>query len=114
MAKEIEIGTVVACLEGVLSRRLTAYIAGVQDGRLVDEWASDIIVPNQDQEDRLRGAFQIVLFLQGESETDEMIKAFFIGMNPWLGDHTPAEYIHSGNWEAALAAAQSMISGGYS
>src|SRR5688572_5779906 len=52
-------------LQELLSRRLTAYIAGVDNGRTVARWASGEIteIRQHGTEQRLRAAYEIALLL---------------------------------------------------
>lgn len=100
-------------LEQVLSRRLTAVIAGVKDGKTIARWASDDTTEIQyNKEQRLRMTFQIVLLLLGSQDSPQMVKAWFIGLNPQLGDESPAEVIRKGQLQEAWNAAQAFVVGG--
>lgn len=100
-------------LEQVLSRRLTAVIAGVKDGKTIARWASDDTTEIQyNKEQRLRMTFQIVLLLLGSQDSPQMVKAWFIGLNPQLGDESPAEVIRKGQLQEAWNAAQAFVVSG--
>jgi hypothetical protein len=100
-------------LQEILSRRLTAYIAGVQDGKTVSRWASGEIseVRDHDVERRLRVAYEISTLLLIH-DSPQTVKAWFIGLNPQLEDTSPAEAIHEGNLKQALRAARAFSVGG--
>ena len=93
-------------LQEVLSRRLTAYVAGVQDGKTVTRWANGEVteVRDIDVEQRLRTAYEISLLLLTQ-ESPQTVRAWFIGMNPELDDVAPVEAIRDGNLKDALLAA---------
>lgn len=100
-------------LQGLLSPRLTAYIAGVRDTKRVARWASGDLAGIRDHltEQRLRGTYevaQIMLPVEGPETT----RSWFIGMNPRLGDVSPAEAIHDGPLSEALAVVH-LFSAGY-
>lgn len=100
-------------LQEVLSRRLTAYIVGVGDGKTVSRWANREVAEIRDPEteQRLRTAYEIVqLLLTGD--TVQTVKAWFIGLNPELDDVSPAEAIRTGHLREALAAARAFRIGG--
>ncbi len=107
------ISEVAGLLQEVLSRRLTAYVAGVRDGKTVTRWANKEVteVRDHETEQRLRTAYEIAyLLLSGDSA--HTVKAWFIGLNPQLGDVSPAEVIRDGRLKEALAAARAFTVGG--
>ncbi len=100
-------------LQEVLSRRLTAYIAGVQDAKTVTRWANGAVLEIRDYaaEQRLRTAYEIVQMLLVE-ESPQTVRAWFIGLNPQIGDTPPAEAISEGRLKDALTAARAFLAGG--
>lgn len=100
-------------LQELLSRRLTAYISGVDNGRTVARWASGEIteIRQQETEQRLRAAYEIALLLL-DQDAPETVRAWFIGLNPQLGDVSPAEAIHDGNLKETFGAARAFLAGG--
>jgi hypothetical protein len=98
-------------LQSLLSRRLVAYIAGVKDAKTVSRWANGEVEARPESERRLRDAYQIALLLK-EFDSPRIVKAWFIGLNPHLADTAPAEVIHDGRSQEALAAARAFIVGG--
>lgn len=98
-------------LQSLLSRRLVAYIAGVKDAKSVSRWASGEVEPREDSEQRLRVAFEITQLLI-EFDSPGIIKAWFIGLNPQLGDTSPAEALHEEQLKEVKAAARAFIAGG--
>ena len=96
-------------LQAVLGQKLTALLAGTPDPKAVGEWARGVRAPHPGKEARLRLAFQIVeLLLQAESE--RTVRAWFLGMNPYLDDRSPASVIASGKEpRAALEAAYAFL-----
>ena len=101
-------------LEQVLSRRLTAVIVGVKDGKTIAHWAAGDTegIRNQETEQRLRMTYQIVLLLLHSQDSQQTVKAWFIGLNPQLGDISPAEAIRNGQLQETLAAARAFAAGG--
>ncbi|MGA7669675.1 MAG: XRE family transcriptional regulator [Nitrolancea sp.] len=101
-------------LEQVLSRRLTAVIVGLKDGKTIARWAAGDTqeIRNEDTEQRLRMTYQIVLLLLRSQDSQQTVKAWFIGLNPQLGDVSPAEAIRSGQLQETLAAARAFVIGG--
>ena len=112
-ATTASIREVASTLQALLSRRLTAYVAGVGDGKTVSRWASGEVADIRDvaTEQRLRAAYEIAQMLL-QYDSAQTVKAWFIGMNPQLDDTSPAEAIHDGNLKESLAAARAFIVGG--
>lgn len=93
-------------LQEVLSTRLTAFLAGLQAGKPVRDWASGDVreISDSEVEQRLRTAYEILLLLLIH-ESPETVRSWFIGMNPELDDVSPAESIRDGNLKEAKIAA---------
>lgn len=100
-------------LQEVLSRRLTAYIVGVRDGKTVTRWANGEVTEIRDYETerRLRTAYEITQLLLTE-ESPRTVRAWFIGLNPQIDDTPPAETIVEGRLKDALSAARAFMVGG--
>ena len=98
-------------LQDLLSRRLVAYIADVKDAKTVSRWANGEADPREESEKRLRTAYEITHLLV-EFDSPRVVKAWFIGLNPQLGDMSPAEAIHGGQLKEALVAARAFMAGG--
>lgn len=105
---------VVRFLQELLSRRLTAVIAGVKEGKTIARWAADdgAEVRMLEKEQRLRMAYQIAILLLSSSDSQQTVKAWFIGLNPQLGDVSPAEAIREDRLKDAWLAAQDFAFGG--
>lgn len=102
-------------LQELLSRRLTAVMAGVKDGKTIARWAAGEtpdIRGGEDKERRLRTAYQILHFLLATSDTPLVAKAWFMGLNPQLGDVSPAEAIREDRLKEAIEAARAFAAGG--
>jgi hypothetical protein len=96
-------------LQEVLSRRVTAYLAGVQDGKTISRWANgDSPIRDDDVERRVRTAYEIVMLLQ-ITERPEVIRAWFISLDPRLGDRLPMDAIREDELQSALHAAQAFV-----
>ncbi len=56
------VSEIAGLLQEILSRRLTAYIAGVGDGKTVNRWANGEVTEIRDHttEQRVRTAYEIV------------------------------------------------------
>lgn len=107
------IDQVARLLQEVLSRRLTAYIAGVGDGKTVSRWANKEVAEIRDHEteQRLRVAYEIAQLLL-MVDAAHTVKSWFIGLSPELDDVAPAEAIRNGQLREALTAARAFCIGG--
>lgn len=106
------VAEVAGYLQELLSRRLTAYIAGVKDAKTVTRWASgEVENARYENEKRLRTAYEIAQLLV-RFDSPRVVKAWFIGLNPQLGDVSPAEAIHDGELKEAMSAARAFVAGG--
>jgi hypothetical protein len=112
-AMEASIQEIAGKLQELLTRRLTAYIAGVDTGKTVARWANGDVTEIREMatEQSLRTAYEIALVLL-DRDAPETVRAWFIGLNPQLGDVSPAEALHDGQFRDALAAARAFVAGG--
>lgn len=111
-ALQTSLAAIGSALQELLSRRLTAYIAGVKDGKTITRWAKGEVTDlRQESEQRLRTAYEIAQLLISHFDSPGIVKSWFIGLDPYLGDTSPAEAIHSGQLREALSAARVFISG---
>lgn len=107
------VSEVAGLLQELLSRRLTAYLAGVKDGKTVTRWVTGEItdIRNHETEQRLRTAYEVAQLLLSD-DSAQTVRAWFIGLNPELGDIAPAEAIHDGRLKDVLAAARAFMVAG--
>lgn len=112
LATRVTMSEAARLLQELLSRRLTAYIAGVKDAKTVTRWVQgEVTAARDDNEQRLRTAYEIAqLLLQFDSP--RTVRAWFIGLNPQLDDRSPAEALHEGQLKEALSAARAFVAGG--
>src|ERR1700674_3167273 len=88
-AMQASFGEVVAELTEILGKKLTAYIGGVKDTRVVERWIhGNVEQPYKDADRRIRLAYQIAKTLS-EHDSVKVVQAWFIGLNPELQDRTP-------------------------
>ncbi|GAB3578192.1 hypothetical protein GCM10027406_13980 [Leifsonia lichenia] len=110
-ARRLPINQVVVRLRAVLGARLVAYIGNVTITSVVREWADGKAVPDAENDTRLRTAVYALGIL--ELCLDPVtIGTWFKGMNPVLGDESPARFIRNAAPDAAtdvLVAARSML-----
>jgi inorganic triphosphatase YgiF len=103
------VNEVASHLQKLLSRSVTAYIAGVKEGRTVTRWASNETSDiRYESEQRLRTAYEIAQLI-GEYYSPEAARAWFMGYNSRLDQMTPADAIHEGKLREALSAAQAFV-----
>jgi hypothetical protein len=105
----------IACaLQDILSRRLAAYVTNVKDEKTVARWASgDGSGIRQASEQRLRVAYEIARLILDAGDTEQTVRAWFIGPNVRLDDQPPAEVVRAGQLKEALAAARAFAAASY-
>jgi len=101
---------IVGRLRTVLGRDVVAVLVK-RTPRAVTRWVAGDTEPPAREEDLLRDAFQIVQLLS-EVEPDEVVRAWFMGMNPQLGDESPVETLREGRVRDAMAAARAFMNAG--
>jgi hypothetical protein len=101
-------------LSAVLGKKLTAYIAGVNDVRAVDRWISGSESYGK-AEQRLRLAYHVAAMLS-EHDRDTVVQGWFSGINPELGDRVPARVLRETDPAEAgpeiLKAGRAFVAGG--
>lgn len=107
-ACELTTAQVAAALQGLLGQKLAAFIAGVSDVKAVGKWSSGARTPHPDSETRLRAALQVADLLL-ERTAPGAVRAWFVGMNPYLEDRAPAELLAEGNATPVLQAARAYM-----
>lgn len=100
-------------LQDILTRRLTALVAGQKDGKTVTRWVTGDIAVIRDPmvEQRLRTAYEVSKMLL-QYDSPQTVRAWFIGLNPQLDDVSPAEALANGDLKEVRAAARAFIAGG--
>jgi len=88
----------VAELREMLGSKLVAYLGSVRETRAVREWAEGTRVPKGDAGDRLRLAYQVAKPI-ALSDGREIAQAWLQGLNPLLGDVSPARLLREGDLE---------------
>jgi hypothetical protein len=78
-------------LQELFGQRLAAAVTGVDDARTVGHWIHGR-EPDPAYHSRLRDAYQVTKFIE-LAESKETAQAWFFGMNPGLGDISPAQVI---------------------
>jgi len=79
-------------LAQILGKKLTAYIAGVKETRVIDRWIREGVSPYGDAESRVRLAYHIAKTLS-KHDSPRVVQAWFTGLNPELEDRIPARLL---------------------
>jgi hypothetical protein len=85
-------------LREILGARLVAYIGSVRETRAVREWAEGTRAPKGDTTERLRLAYLVAKDIN-DTDGSEITQAWFQGLNPLLGDISPARLLREGDIE---------------
>ena len=88
-AKTAQIQDVAAYLQKYLGQKITAYLSGLKDPKIVGGWAKAKGEPRTVAALRLRCAYEAALMLVGAYGA-ETAKAWFFGTNSRLDDEAPA------------------------
>lgn len=100
-----------AFLQDALGQKLVAYMVGISDEKAVGAWAKGSRAPRPDTLAKLRAVYQVFRLLS-ETDSPHTVRAWFIGMNPQLGDESPAEGIRAGREREVWSAAKSFVANG--
>ncbi|MBE5459432.1 hypothetical protein [Mycobacteroides abscessus] len=93
----MNVPAMVAALANQLGFKLVAYIGGVQETRIVRYWARGVGEPANTQDvERLRLAFRAASLIMAR-ESAAVAQAWFRGLNPTLGDVSPARLLREGD-----------------
>ncbi|HVX30823.1 MAG TPA: XRE family transcriptional regulator [Nitrolancea sp.] len=108
-AMSVPLSELVGSLSQLLTRRMTARIAGVKDGKTITRWATGEITEVRDfeVEQRLRASYEIAQLLLA-AEAESTVRAWFLGLNPLLHDSAPLDALASGQLKEAVGAARAF------
>ena len=81
--------SIAAYLQETLGQQLTAVIAGVRRAAIVGDWVSRRARPRPAEAARLLTAHRAATLL-ATLEKPDVVRAWFVGMNPELDDEAPA------------------------
>src|SRR3954465_15215902 len=99
-ATRLGIDEIARYLQRQLGQKLTAYLAGVTDPKMVGRWAAGKAQPRDEREMRLRDAFKATRMLV-EAFGAQTAKAWWVGSNTRLDDRAPAAVVrHAADPEA--------------
>lgn len=98
-AARLPIDEIAAFLQQHLGQRMTAYLGGVKDPKMVARWITRQNAPREEAKMRLREGYQAARLLVSAYD-DETAKAWLFGSNTRLDDEAPAFVIrHATSWE---------------
>jgi len=107
-----EIAEVAAYLQEHLGQRVTAYLGGVTDAKLVGQWASGKVTPRSLPDHRLRSGYQAARYLV-EGYGPKTARAWFFGTNSLLDSQAPAYVLRQGespeDWDDVVSAAKAFV-----
>jgi hypothetical protein len=105
---------VVRSLVAIVGRKQTAYIASIKDARAIDRWMENA-APQKDVEQRVRLAYHVAAMLRS-TDSEGVVQAWFVGLNPELDDDVPIKLLREGSLEVdgkrVLNAARAFVAGG--
>jgi len=84
-----DIAAVAGYLQETLGQKVTAYLAGVRDPKMVGRWASERVEPRDPVKLRLRCAYQVARMV-ATAFGAETTRAWLFGTNSRLDDEAPA------------------------
>jgi hypothetical protein len=106
-ASTAPISAVATELQRALGPSLATVTLGLRDPKAIGQWARGTRQPRPAHEAALRSAYQIVAMLAA-AEGADVIRAWFAGMNPELGDEAPATRFRT-DPVAVLRAAETFL-----
>lgn len=81
-----------------------------KDVRTIERWLRSTSNIGMESERLLRDTYQIFLLIE-EADDVHVARAWFLGMNPNLGDHSPIERLAEGRAREVVAAARAFVNG---
>lgn len=90
----LDVTEIVTWLDEHLGQRMTAYVSGIKDQKLVAKWASGKHKPHPDSEMRLRRAYYAARLIV-EAYSDQTARAWLFGANTRLDDQAPASVLRT-------------------
>jgi hypothetical protein len=106
------ISDIAASLQHHLGQRVTAYLSGTNDPKMVGRWARSKAKPRELAELRLRAAYPPATLISAAYGSDTA-RAWFFGTNSRLGDEAPAYLLRHGEppFRDLLPAARAFVEG---
>jgi hypothetical protein len=91
-ATRLGVEVIAGYLQAQLGQKLTAYLAGVTDPKMVGRWAAGKAQPRDEREMRLRDAFKATRMIV-DAFGPTTAKAWWVGSNTRLDDEAPAAVV---------------------
>lgn len=101
----LSISEVTKFLVEVLGRSIVQHLAGISDPQAVRDWIGGTRQPRTTTEQRLRTAYRVFQIIN-LADTEYTARAWFIGLNPQLGDEAPATAIREDRLRDVIVAAE--------
>lgn len=99
-------------LQDNLGQRVTAYLSGITDAKMVGQWALGKVKPSSLPGHRLRAAYQATQYLV-EAYGPETAQAWFFGTNSHLDSRAPAYVLRYGetpeSWDEVILAVRAFV-----
>jgi hypothetical protein len=103
----------VSALADIIGKKLVAYICNAKDVRTVDGWIEGV-EPYRDAGQKLRTTYHVAKLLS-DYESNRTVQSWLMGLNPQLGDVSPARLLREKDLETAgpevLRAARAFLAG---
>lgn len=96
------IAAIARYLQDTLGQKITAYLSGLSDAKVVGKWARAESRPKGFAETRLRHAYQVAKMIVDAYDADTA-RAWLFGCNTRLGDRAPAFVMRSAESPEGLA-----------
>ncbi|MFY9825124.1 MAG: hypothetical protein WAM82_27345 [Thermoanaerobaculia bacterium] len=107
-----DISQVAGYLQQHLGQKVTAYLSGISDSKLVGQWASGKVQPRPAPTFRLRTAYQAARYLV-DAYDSETAQAWFFGTNSKLDGRAPALALREGEdpkvWSSVVSVAKAFV-----
>ncbi|MCI0549172.1 MAG: XRE family transcriptional regulator [Candidatus Rokubacteria bacterium] len=87
-----DIAKIAAFLQDALGQKVTAYLGGLRDAKVVGRWVRGQVDPRDTVKMRLRSGYQAARMIVAAYGT-ETAKAWFFGSNTRLDDEAPASIL---------------------
>src|SRR3954469_19349546 len=91
-ATRLGVDAIAAYLQAQLGQKLTAYVAGVNDPKMVGRWAAGKAQPRDEREMRLRDAFRATRMIV-DAFGPTTAKAWWVGSTARRDDEPPAAVV---------------------
>jgi len=109
----MEISEVVQELCDVLTSKLVAALAGIQDPGQVRKWAEGALEPTPSARERLRFAHELLREIASAQGTTAA-QAWALTVNPRLGYDSPIKALREDRFQDAATAAKALLEDTYS